>query len=71
MTEWHKSLSNSVWAAFSTTALLGGVLVFILVWCYPKVMTKLSGIFGPTMIFYVILFFGETFTLLPLFLWLG
>ena len=49
--------------AFSTTALLGGVLVFILIWCYPKVMTKLSGIFGPTMIFYVILFFGETFTL--------
>ncbi len=49
--------------AFSTTALLGGVLVFVLVWCYPKVLSKLSGIFGPTMIFYVILFFGETFTL--------
>ena len=49
--------------AFSTTALLGGVLVFVLIWCYPKVMSKLSGIFGPTMIFYVILFFGETFTL--------
>ena len=49
--------------AFSTTALLGGVLVFVLLWCYPKVMSKLSGIFGPTMIFYVILFFGETFTL--------
>ncbi len=49
--------------AFSTTALLGGVLVFILIWCYPKVMNKMSGIFGPTMIFYVILFFGETFTL--------
>ncbi len=49
--------------AFSTTALLGGVLVFILLWCYPKVMSKLSGIFGPTMIFYVVLFFGETFTL--------
>ena len=49
--------------AFSTTALMGGVLVFILIWCYPKVMNKLSGIFGPTMIFYVILFFGETFTL--------
>ena len=49
--------------AFSTTALLGGVLVFILVWCYPNVMKKMSGIFGPTMIFYVILFFGETFTL--------
>lgn len=49
--------------AFSTTALLGGVLVFVLLWCYPKVMYKLSGIFGPTMIFYVILFFGETFTL--------
>lgn len=49
--------------AFSTTALMGGVLVFILIWCYPKVMNKLSGIFGPSMIFYVILFFGETFTL--------
>ena len=49
--------------AFSTTALLGGVLVFVLIWCYPKVMNKLTGIFGPTMIFYVILFFGETFTL--------
>ena len=49
--------------AFSTTALLGGVLVFILIWCYPKVMSKLSGIFGPTMIFYVGLFFAETFTL--------
>ena len=49
--------------AFSTTALLGGVLVFILVWCYPKVLNKMSGIFGPTMIFYVVLFFGETFTL--------
>lgn len=49
--------------AFSTTALLGGVLVFVLIWCYPKVMNKLTGIFGPTMIFYVILFFVETFTL--------
>ena len=49
--------------AFSTTALLGGVLVFVLIWCYPKVMNKMTGIFGPTMIFYVFLFFGETFTL--------
>ncbi len=49
--------------AFSTTALMGGVLVFILIWCYPKVMNKMTGIFGPTMIFYVFLFFGETFTL--------
>lgn len=49
--------------AFSTTALLGGVLVFILLWCYPKVLSKMSGIFGPTMMFYVALFFLETFTL--------
>ena len=49
--------------AFSTTALLGGVLVFVLMWCYPRVMNKMTGIFGPTMIFYVFLFFGETFTL--------
>ena len=50
-------------AAFSTTALLGGVLVFVLIWCYPRVMNKMTGIFGPTMILYVFLFFGETFTL--------
>ncbi|MBI1924896.1 cytochrome ubiquinol oxidase subunit I [Candidatus Poribacteria bacterium] len=50
-------------AAFSTTALLGGVLVFILMICYPKVMNKMTGIFGPTMILYIFLFFGETFTL--------
>jgi len=49
--------------AFSTTALLGGVLVFVLMICYPKVMNKMTGIFGPTMFFYVFLFFGETFTL--------
>ncbi len=49
--------------AFSTTALMGGVLVFVLIWCYPQVMNKMTGIFGPTMIFYVFLFFGETFTL--------
>ena len=49
--------------AFSTTALMGGVLVFVLIWCYPRVMNKMTGIFGPTMIFYVFLFFGETFTL--------
>ena len=49
--------------AFSTTALMGGVLVFVLMWCYPKVMNKMTGIFGPTMILYVFLFFGETFTL--------
>ncbi len=50
-------------AAFSTTALLGGVLVFVLMWCYPKVMNRMTGIFGPSMIIYVFLFFGETFTL--------
>ena len=49
-------------AAFSTTALLGGLLLFLLVTLYPRFWAFMSGIFGPTMWLYALLFFLETFT---------
>jgi cytochrome d ubiquinol oxidase subunit I len=49
-------------AAFSTTALLGGLLLFLLITLYPKFWAYMSGIFAPTMWLYALLFFLETFT---------
>ncbi|MFQ5651074.1 MAG: cytochrome ubiquinol oxidase subunit I [bacterium] len=49
--------------AFSTTALLGVALLFMLVTLYPKFFTYMTNIFSPTYLVYVLLFFGETFTL--------
>jgi len=49
-------------AAFSTTALLGGLLLFLLITLYPKFWVYMSGIFAPTMWIYAALFFLETFT---------
>ncbi|HEV8676485.1 MAG TPA: cytochrome ubiquinol oxidase subunit I [Methylomirabilota bacterium] len=48
-------------AAFSTTALLGGLLLFFLITLYPKFWTYMSAIFAPTMWLYAALFFLETF----------
>jgi cytochrome bd ubiquinol oxidase subunit I len=48
--------------AFSTTALLGGLLLFLLITLYPRFWTFMSGIFAPTMWLYAALFFLETFT---------
>ena len=48
-------------AAFSTTALLGGLLLFLLITLYPRLWTYMSGIFAPTMWLYAALFFLETF----------
>ncbi|HSE95166.1 MAG TPA: cytochrome ubiquinol oxidase subunit I, partial [Methylomirabilota bacterium] len=49
-------------AAFSTTALLGGCLLFLLITLYPRFWAYMSAIFGPTMWLYALLFFLETFT---------
>jgi cytochrome d ubiquinol oxidase subunit I len=51
-----------VFLAFSTTALLGALLLFILIGYYPKFWGYLTRIFYPTMWVYAILFFLETFT---------
>jgi len=50
-------------AAYSATALLGGLLTFIFITLYPRFFGYLVGIFGPTMWVYAALFFVETFTL--------
>ncbi|MBI3109263.1 MAG: cytochrome ubiquinol oxidase subunit I [Candidatus Rokubacteria bacterium] len=55
-------LVKLTFAAFSTTALLGAALLFLLIGYYPKVWTYLTGIFFPTYWVYVLLFFLETFT---------
>jgi cytochrome d ubiquinol oxidase subunit I len=49
--------------AFSTTATFGAVLTFFLFGLYPKFMNYLAALFFPTMVLYVLLFFGEGFTL--------
>jgi cytochrome bd-type quinol oxidase subunit 1 len=49
--------------AFSTTATFGAVLIFFLFGLYPKFMNFLASMFFPTMVIYVLLFFGEGFTL--------
>ncbi len=45
------------------TALFGGLLAFTLLYGYPRVMTYLSGVFGPSMVVFGLLFFAEVFTL--------
>ena len=52
-----------VFAAFSTTALLGGLLLFLLIGYYPKFFSYITGIFYSTMWVYAVLFFLETFTI--------
>ncbi len=49
--------------AFSLTAIFGGVLIVFLVGLYPKVINYLFEIFSPTFYIYVLLFFGEAFSL--------
>src|SRR5690242_15031743 len=49
-------------AAFSTTALLGALLLFLFVGYYPKFWTFMSNIFFTTYWIYALLFFAETFT---------
>ncbi len=49
-------------AAFSATALLGALLLFLFVGYYPKFWTYMTSIFFPTYWIYALLFFAETFT---------
>ncbi|MBI2205380.1 MAG: cytochrome ubiquinol oxidase subunit I [Candidatus Rokubacteria bacterium] len=49
-------------AAFSTTALLGAFLLFLLIGYYPKFWNYMTSIFFPTYWVYALLFFAETFT---------
>jgi cytochrome d ubiquinol oxidase subunit I len=49
-------------AAFSTTALLGALLLFLFIGYYPKFWAYMTSIFFQTYWVYALLFFAETFT---------
>ena len=55
-------LVKLTFAAFSTTALLGALLLFLFVGYYPKFWAYMTSIFFPTYWIYALLFFAETFT---------
>ncbi len=46
--------------AYATTAALGGLMAFVLFTLYPTFMGYMAGVFKDVMIFYALLFFGET-----------
>ena len=58
-----KEFAKLLSAAFATTAALGGLLAFTLLSLYPTFMHDMIRIFHKGMLFYALLFFGETFTL--------
>ncbi len=58
-----KEFTKLLTASYATTALLGGILLFLLIGLYPKFFTYMSDIFYPTYLVYGILFLLETPTL--------
>jgi cytochrome bd-type quinol oxidase subunit 1 len=55
-------LVKLTFAAFSTTALLGALLLFLFIGYYPRFWNFMSSIFFTTYWIYALLFFAETFT---------
>ena len=55
-----KEFTKLLTASYATTAILGGILLFLLVGLYPKVMNYLSDVFFPTFLVYGLLFLLET-----------
>src|SRR5207247_5991050 len=49
--------------AYATTALFGGILLFLLIGLYPKLMNYLTDVFFPSFLVYSALFLLETATL--------
>ena len=58
-----KEFTKLLTSAYATTALFGGILLFLLVGLYPKLMAYLTDIFFPSFIAYCLLFIFETATL--------
>ncbi|MYC27157.1 MAG: hypothetical protein F4X63_04060 [Nitrospira sp. SB0662_bin_26] len=58
-----KEFTKLLTSAYATTALFGGILLFLLIGLYPKLMAYLSDIFFPSFIVYCLLFLLETVTL--------
>jgi len=55
-----KEFTKLLTSAYATTALFGGILLFLLIGLYPKLMAFLTDIFYPTFVAYSILFLLET-----------
>src|SRR5947209_19909424 len=58
-----KEFTKLLTSAYATTALFGGILLFLLIGFYPKLMTYLTDIFFPSFVVYCVLFLLETVTL--------
>ena len=58
-----KEFTKLLTSAYATTALFGGMLLFLLISFYPKLMNYLTDIFFPSFIVYCMLFLVETATL--------
>ena len=58
-----KEFTKLLTSAYATTALFGGILLFLLIGLYPKLMAYLTDIFFPSFVVYCILFLLETATL--------
>jgi len=58
-----REFTKLILVAASTTAALGALLTFLLFTLYPNYMSRLTGVFLPTMILYPLLFLGEIFSL--------
>ena len=58
-----KEFTKLLTSSYATTALFGGILLFLLISFYPKLMNYLTNIFYPSFIVYCVLFLLETATL--------
>jgi cytochrome bd ubiquinol oxidase subunit I len=58
-----KEFTKLLTSSYATTALFGGILLFMLIGFYPKLMAYLSDIFFPSFVVYCALFLVETATL--------
>jgi cytochrome bd ubiquinol oxidase subunit I len=58
-----KEFTKLLTASYGTTAVFGGILLFLLIGFYPKLMNYLSDVFYPSFVIYGILFLAETLTL--------
>jgi cytochrome bd-type quinol oxidase subunit 1 len=58
-----KEFTKLLTSAYATTALFGGILLFLLIGLYPKLMAYLTDMFFPSFMVYCLLFLLETATL--------
>ncbi|MCP9463813.1 MAG: cytochrome ubiquinol oxidase subunit I [Nitrospira sp.] len=58
-----KEFTKLLTSSYATTALFGGILLFLLIVFYPKLMNYLTDIFFPSFLLYCLLFLFETATL--------